>query len=559
MAADPIALGGRQPAAELMARFRADGHWADRLLVDHLEADAKSQPDHVAVVDRFGRTTYAELLDQSRRLAAGLHEEGIGPGDIFLVQLPNWTSFSVMHLALNYLGAITVNVASNYRRHEVATIASVTQARGIVVPESFRRFDFMAMVSEMRSGLPAMRTAVVVGGRGRAGFRSYDDLLARPSVSAVTWKQVASPPDPDEVTLISFTSGTTGEPKGVMHTSNTLGAIHTVFAQACRLDKDDTVLMAAPVGHSIGLMHGIRLPIVLGARVVLQDEWDASVAADLMRREKATFTVLAPTLLYDLVRHPGLRGDPPRGLRLLLCGGSYLQETLMREAAAAMPHTAIAPLWGMTEGLGSLCGTECPPDKLATTDGHPVPAAEITIMSDAGEPLPPGHEGELLLRSPTLFAGYFGHPELNRVAFTADGRFHTGDLAVMDGDGFLRIRGRLKELIIRGGVNISPVEVERALLLDKRIGQVAVVGAPDERLGERICAFVVPAADAHVELSDLIAAAERAGLAKQKWPEQLRIVSELPTTSSGKVRRHILAAQLAAGNVAGHSTVANPG
>jgi acyl-CoA synthetase (AMP-forming)/AMP-acid ligase II len=559
MTTDPIGLGGRMPAAELVAHYRADGYWADRLLVDHLEADSRNWSDHIAIVDRFGRTSFAELLDLSRRLAVALHEEGIGPGDVFLVQLPNWTAFSVFHLALTYLGAITVNVASNYRHHEVATIAAVTRARGIAVPESFRRFDFMAMVDDIRSELPALRTAITVGGRGRSGFRSYEGMLARPPVPAATWQRVLSPPGPDEVTLISFTSGTTGEPKGVMHTSNTLGAIHAVFAKACGLGKDDTILMSAPVGHSIGLMHGVRLPIVLGASVVLQDEWDARVAAELMRHERATFTVLAPTLLYDLVRQPDLRSDPPRELRLLLCGGSYLQESLMRDAAAAMPHTAIAPLWGMTEGIGSLCGTECPPDKLATTDGHPVPAAEITIVSDTGETLASGQEGELLLRSPTLFAGYFGRPELNREIFTEDGRFHTGDLAVLGADNFLRIRGRLKELIIRGGVNISPVEIERALLVDKRIGQVAVVGAPDERLGERICAFVVPARGARVELADLVAAAERAGLAKQKWPEQLQIVSELPTTLSGKVRRHVLATQLEAGKTKGHGLAADHG
>ncbi len=544
---DPVALGGRVPSPELVARYRAEGFWAGKNLADHLEAQAARQPDKVAIADRFGRTTFAELRDEARRLAVALHERGIGPGDVYLVQLPNWRTFSAFHLALTYLGAITVNVTSTYRHHEVAAIARATGAKGIVTPDTFRRFDYVAMVDDLRSTFPSLETAVVVGRTDRPGFHAYADLVARGPVSGAAWKGVAHPPAPDELTLISFTSGTTGEPKGVMHTSNTLGAVHTVFSRACGLDGEDRIMMAAPVGHSIGMMHGSRMTIVLGATLLYQDEWDPKAALELMTRERATFTVVAPTLLYDLVTHLSAHPQPPPDLRLLLCGGSYLQESLMRAAAQAMPETTIAPLWGMTEGLGSLCGTDCPREKLVGTDGHPVPAAEFLIVSDSGDVLGPGHEGELLLRSPTLFAGYLERKELNRELFTPEGYFRTGDLAVFDQDGFLRIRGRLKELIIRGGINISPVEIERALLADGRIAQVAVVGSPDERLGERICAFVIPSPGATIELADLIAIAERSGLAKQKWPEQLRIVSELPATTSGKIKRHVLVAQLAGG------------
>jgi acyl-CoA synthetase (AMP-forming)/AMP-acid ligase II len=516
-------------------------------LTDHLESQVRNQPDKVAIVDRFGRATFAELHDEVRRLAVALHGEGIRPGDVFLVQIPNWRAFSAMHLALTYLGAVTVNVPTNYRHHEVAAIARATRACGIAIPDQFRRFDYDAMVDELRGSRSALRTVIVVGETARRGFLRYENLVSGSTPSTTIWDEVAHPPSPDEVTLLSFTSGTTGEPKGVMHTSNTLGAVHTVFSQACGLDGDDTILMAAPVGHSIGMMHGCRMSLVLGTTLVYQDVWDPAIAAGLLLQERATFTVLAPTLLYDLVRHYASEPQPPHDLRLLLCGGSYLQESLMRAAAEAMPHTTIAPLWGMTEGLGSLCGTDCPRDKLIGTDGRPVPAAELIVVSDSGSTLQPGEQGELQLRSPTLFAGYLERPELNRELFTNEGFFRTGDLAVIDQDGFLRIRGRLKELIIRGGINISPVEIERALLSDSRIAQVAVVGAPDERLGERICAFVVLSPGATIEIEDLIEIANRSGLAKQKWPELLRIVTELPATSSGKIKRHVLAAQLATG------------
>lgn len=533
------------PHPDQVAHYRAAGYWPNRLLTEWVESWAEKQPHKVAATDRLGRLSFAELRDEARRLAAGLHSEGIRSGDVFILQIPNWIAFSCFHVALTYLGAITVNVPTTYRHHEISTIARLTRARGIAVPDTFRRFNFPSMIDEVRHAFGKRLTAVVIGGRRRPNFHLYDDLARSSAISPDAWDHVESnKPQADDVTVISFTSGTTGEPKGVMHTSNTLGAINQVFAEACGLSEMDTILMAAPVGHSIGLMHGIRLSVVLGATLVLQDEWDPAIATRLMRREQTTFSVMAPTLLYDLVRHLASGDKPPDKLRLLLCGGSYLQESLMRSAGKALPHTTVAPLWGMTEGIGTLCSTGCSPDKLATTDGHPIPGAELKVVSESGESLGTGHEGELLLRSPTLFMGYLGRPELNERIFTEDGYLRTGDLATLEADGHLRIRGRLKELIIRGGVNISPVEIERVLSADSRIAQLAVIGAPDDRLGERIAAFVVPASGARLELQDLVAIAHAAGLAKHKWPEVLHIVGDLPTTPSGKIQRHILAAQL---------------
>ena len=333
-----------------------------------------------------------------------------------------------------------------------------------------------------------------------------------------------------------------------MHSSNTIGAMNTTVAPLYDLSAEEVIFMAAPLGFSAGYAHGLRLAIYLGATLILQQSWDAERALETMVREKATFTLTTPTLLKDLLDCAQFAQLGPRlSLRLMLCGGASVPSELLQMAHSKLPATFTSVLWGMTEGIGIACRPGTPLDRVATTDGQPFPGTELKVLGPDRAELPPGQEGDLVMRGPQLFLNYFDNPQTNRESFLPDRWFLTGDLAVMDGEGYFKITGRRKELIIRGGANISPLEIDQVFFGEPGIGQLATIGIPDERLGERICTCVVANPDGeNPSLADLVAIARKKGLAKNKWPERLQIVEALPVTAAGKLRRSALQAEIIA-------------
>lgn len=522
--------GQRIPVTDSARRYQADGYWSGRTIWDQLHAVVEERGDHVAVVDRSGQVSFEGLLIEAERMADSLGHRGVGAGDRFVVQLPNRYEAVVLHLALTRLGAITVNVPVTYRIGELEAIFRVAEPVGMAVPGEGRHAALVDLIPRLTSIVPSLSVTLAVGGGERSDVPNYRDLVAAGR------QGLRSPAilHDQAVTFVAFTSGTIGEPKGVMHTSATLEAINESVVRAYGLAPNDVIFMAAPVGHSIGFMHGIRLSIFLGATVVFTDTWDAGEASHLIGEHGATFTVLAVPHLHDAVR---TWQQAPRSLRIALCGGSPIPPRLMRAAHERFPLAWTSPLWGMTEGIGTACRVGCPEEKLFTTDGEPFPGTELRVLSPDGQVVPPGTEGHLAMLGPQLFVGYFRRPDLNEECFLSDGFFLTGDQATMDADGYVRIVGRLKDLIIRGGVNIAPASLERVLADDPRVDQVAVVGFPDERLGERVCAVVVPRRGARIVLDDLIARVRDAGLAKHSWPERLILAKALPTTPTRKIRK----------------------
>jgi cyclohexanecarboxylate-CoA ligase len=349
-------------------------------------------------------------------------------------------------------------------------------------------------------------------------------------------------PHPDAVTAIGFTSGTTGDLKGALQTSNILHAINKGFIDRYGISDADRIFVCSPVGHAVGFTHCFRMTFTAGATMVLLDRWDPAAAVDLMARERCTFTAGATPFLMDLVAQPGLAaaGGLP-ALRLFLCGGASVPEQLVRDARRALPHTFTSPLWGMTECGGvTTCPFDAPPEKLSTTDGLPCAGMELKVVDFEGQPVPAGRDGELWARGPMVALGYFGQPRLTAEHFLPRGWFRTGDRARLDADGYIKITGRIKDLILRGGVNISPVEIENILFAHPKVGNVAVVGMPDPRLGERVCAFVVPKAAERLTLAEAQEWMRAAGAARQKWPERIEHVDALPMTPSGKVQKFLL-------------------
>jgi cyclohexanecarboxylate-CoA ligase len=406
---------------------------------------------------------------------------------------------------------------------------ALAETKVLVVPAVFRGFDYPAMVARLRNRLPALRHVFVAAATGAdaSGAESFDALLAPATIPT-------DRPGPDDVVQLLYTSGTTGEPKGVLHTSNTLLSNLVPFAERLGLGESDVIHMPSPMAHQLGFMYGLMLPVMLGATAVLQDVFSAPEMARQIVHERATFTMGATPFLNDLAEHVERTGATISSLRTFASAGAPIPRALVTKSRRAL-GAAIVSAWGMTEnGAVTTTRLDDPEDKATSTDGCPLPGMEVRVVDPNGAVVPAGEMGQLQARGCSNFVGYLKRPELDNT--DAEGWFDTGDLARME-EGYIRIAGRSKDIIIRGGENIPVVEVEGLLFRHPSIAEVAVVGFPDARLGERACAFVKlrdGAALSFREMSDYLNAE---GMARPYIPERLEIVGEMPRTPSGKVQK----------------------
>ncbi|CAN7407603.1 cyclohexanecarboxylate-CoA ligase [Acidovorax sp. LjRoot38] len=519
----------------------AEGHWRDRTINDALDACVAACPDKLALTalqvetGATTRFTYRELARMADRIAVGLSRLGVGRGDIVACQLPNWWQFTLIYLACSRIGAVMNPLMHIFRERELSFMLQHGEAKVVIAPQTFRGFDFEQMITALQPTLPHLKHVVVVGG---SGANSFDALLSGPE-----WEQqpdaqailTAHRPGPDEVTQLIYTSGTTGEPKGVMHSANTVMANIIPYAERLHLGADDVVLMASPMAHQTGFMYGLIMPILLQASAVLQDVWEPTKAIALINAEKASFTMASTPFLTDLARTVADSGVAVPSLRTFLCAGAPIPGPLVEQARKAL-GAKIVSAWGMTEnGAVTLTRLEDDDERSFNTDGCPLPGVEIKVVDVDGNALPPGEPGKLLLRSCSNFGGYLHRAHLN--ATDADDWFDTGDLARIDERGYLRITGRSKDVIIRGGENIPVVEVESLLYRHPAIAMAAIVAYPDERLGERACAVVVPKPGQTIDLPGLVQFLKDQKIAVQYIPERLIVRDVMPATPSGKIQK----------------------
>ena len=522
---------------ERIDRMNASGAWANRLLNDWLDDDAARVPRKTAIVDGRHRLTYAELRALAHQAARAFVALGVRPGDVVTVQLPNGHEFVVVTLALEAIGAVINPVAPIFRERELTTILRLARSVAVVTTASFRGWDYPAMYAGFLGKIPSVRATIVCGEDGAAAGLSWERFLAmgeRVDAAALALLR----PDADQVIEVIFTSGTTGEPKGAMHTANTISSAVRHVAPALRLGADDVFHMSSTLGHQTGFLYGLNLPIHLGATVVYQDVWEVGRFVDLVEQERVTFTMGATPFLADTVR--AVKEDPKRdvsSLAVFICGGAPIPQPLAEETRRRLP-CHLAPGWGMTElGLVTTVYRDDAPEKVVTSDGRPFPGSEVAVRGEDGRRAANGEEGELVARGPGAFVGYVQGRRFTDKELDAEGWFATGDRARIDADGFIRISGRTKDLIIRGGENVPVKEVEDVLIRHPKVRNVAVVAAPHPRLGEVGCACViVEGADPPTlaELTELLAA-ER--VTRQFWPERVLVVAEFPMTPSGKVQK----------------------
>ncbi len=531
---------------ERIRRAVEAGFWRNERFEVYLDRWATTRPAKTAMVDGIGRTTWAELARTVERVAHGLAAHGVERGGVISCQLPNWSEFIVVLLAAARLGAVVNPIPPIYRASELRFMLNRLESRVVMIPGTFRGFDHVAMLAALRPEIPTVEHVFVARGTPGAGMLPFTTLTDT-AWEARAGRRGLPGSDPNEVNEVIFTSGTTGEPKGVMHTPNTvLANIHPVI-ERLRFSERDAILMSSTFAHQTGYLYGYCLMLILGATGVWLDVWNAAEAARLIETERVTFTMGATPFLQDLTYVPA-RHDLS-SLRLFISAGAPIPRPLVRDARARL-GCAISPGWGMTEnGLVTCTGVEDPEAKVFTTDGYPLPGMELRIVDGDGRALPPGTEGDLLVRGSSQFVGYFRRPEFTHESYTPEGWFRTGDRGALDRDGYLSITGRSKDLIIRGGENIPVVEVENVLFAHPKIASVAIVGMPDPRLGERACAFVVPKPGESPTLAELVHFLEGKQLARQKFPERVEIVSEFPMTPSGKVQkfrlRQLIAEKLA--------------
>jgi cyclohexanecarboxylate-CoA ligase len=527
-----------RPSDERIREMTAAGYWPNETAVTYLDRWATERPDKLAMTDGSGRYSWQELARTVDRVAYGLQAHGVGRGAVVSVQLPNWNEWVLVALATARLGGIIHTIPPTYRAHELRFMLNLLESAALVIPETFRGFSHAGMVAALRADVPKLQHVFVARGTPGDGMRAFAALTDQ-AWEARPGRRALEPVGADDLNEVIFTSGTTGEPKGVMHTCNTTLALFGSMIERLAFSERDVILMSSTFGHQTAYLYGYLMTLALGATGVWLDVWNPENAARLIEAHGVTFTMGATPFLHDLTYTPALARHDCSSLRVFISAGAPIPRQLVRDARERL-RCAISAGWGMTEnGCVTINALDDPPEKVFGTDGRPLEGMELRIVDGDGRTLPVDTEGDLLVRGCSQFIGYFKRPEFTADGHTADGWFKTGDVGRLDRDGYLSITGRAKDLIIRGGENISVAEVENLLFTHPKVQSVAIVAMPDERLQERACAFVVPKPGQTPTLPELTQFLE-GKVAKVKWPERLEVVSEFPMTPSGKIQKYRL-------------------
>lgn len=537
MRPDPSGLAIRW-SDELAARYRAEGAWQEHTLTDAARKAVAADPSHVLLIEGTTRLTRGAAWDQALRLARYFQGQGLQPGDVIALQLPNWAETAIIALAARMTGLVINPIPPIYRDSELAYILADCGAKLIFIPEIFRRHNYKTMLEGLRPQLPKLQQIIVLRGTGGT---DWQDCLASPPAPEQDLPQV----DPAAVMMIMYTSGTTGKPKGVMHIH--YGFDHRVrtMIAAWAIGPDDIVFMPSPVTHITGAFWAFDIPWVSGCSSVLLDVWSAKEGIDCIEENRCTVSGGATPFLQQLIDMAGGRPGALSSLRLFFCGGTTVSPDLIRQASATFPHGLFFRAYGSTEMTCATLGISTVAEARlgAETDGAIRYPTEIRIADPAGDaPLPDGEEGEILARGPGLFVGYL-HPADNDGNFTTDGFFRMGDLGRRVEQNYLVITGRKKDIIIRSGENISPKEVEDLLFTHPAVAEVAIVAMPSAATGEQGCAFIIPRAGQSIDLAEIRRFLDGAHLARQKYPEHVVLVDDLPRVPSGKVKKDILRQQ----------------
>ncbi|HFL4145065.1 medium-chain fatty-acid--CoA ligase [Escherichia coli] len=519
------------------AAYRQQGLWGDASLADYWQQTARAMPDKIAVVDNHGASyTYSALDHAASCLANWMLAKGIESGDRIAFQLPGWCEFTVIYLACLKIGAVSVPLLPSWREAELVWVLNKCQAKMFFAPTLFKQTRPVDLILSLQNQLPQLQQIVGV------------DKLA-PATSSLSLSQIiadntslttAITTHGDELAAVLFTSGTEGLPKGVMLTHNNILASERAYCARLNLTWQDVFMMPAPLGHATGFLHGVTAPFLIGARSVLLDIFTPDACLALLEQQRCTCMLGATPFVYDLLNVLEKQPADLSALRFFLCGGTTIPKKVARECQQR--GIKLLSVYGSTESSPhAVVNLDDPLSRFMHTDGYAAAGVEIKVVDDARKTLPPGCEGEEASRGPNVFMGYFDEPELTARALDEEGWYYSGDLCRMDEAGYIKITGRKKDIIVRGGENISSREVEDILLQHPKIHDACVVAMSDERLGERSCAYVVLKAPHHsLSLEEVVAFFSRKRVAKYKYPEHIVVIEKLPRTTSGKIQKFLL-------------------
>lgn len=515
----------------------AAGHWVRQTLGDALIRAAEQTPERTLIVDGDVRVDCATLYRQAATLARSLLTRA-GPGSVVSFMLPNWHEAATVYLATHLAGMIANPILPSLRDRDLTFVLADLQSRFIFIPAEHRGHDYAAMLGRVAPRLETAPVVVVV--RGEASLHTpYASLFAdEPAHEALG--ELPSV-DPDAARLVLYTSGTTGTPKGVLHSQNSIHALIRQLGQSWHVERGDTFFVPSPISHIGGSIYAFECPLLLGTTAVLAERWDADAALALMIEERCTHMAGATPILQQLLEAARRAGSHLHGLKVFVCGGAAVPPSLIRSAAAHFDQTSFMRVYGSTEVPVTTVGVPARGDlrHASETDGR-VGACEVTLIDASGAR---ADEGEIRARGPQMLIGYL-HAEDEAAVFDAEGYYRTGDLGRWADQDYLVVSGRTKDVIIRKGENISPKEVEDVLVEHPNIAEVAIVGIPDQESGERACAAIVPQHRPGPDVSDVREFLKALGIASFKIPEQVTLLDRLPKNDAGKVLKHELRAQL---------------
>jgi cyclohexanecarboxylate-CoA ligase len=510
-----------------------------RTLYDDLVRAAELYPQRIAcigletTIGKRTTLTYSELKDKADSFAAGLRSLGVNHGDIVSVQLPNVIEFAIALYGIFKLGAIFNGITSIYREREVEFILNRTESRVYIIPRKFREFDYLAMALSIKARVSTLTHIITVGKE-----RNDDSLESTPFESLFQNDVIEKSADVFDLAQLAFTSGTTGEPKGVMHTHATIRQTVVRYSEHVKPPTTCVNLVVSPVGHQTGFLWGVIWSTYLGGTAVYLDLWTPAAAWQAILSENVTMMIGVSSFLKDLVLSSEEHGSEANSLAMVSIPGAPIPRWIVKKGASTL-NCRVVPAWGMTEYGIALAVGVTDPDQAYQTDGRAVSGSEVRVVRADASLAESEEEGDLQIRGEGLFVGYYKRPDLIAENFT-DGWFKTGDRARRSEDGYFTLTGRTKDIIMRGGENIPVQDLENVLSEWSLIKDVSIVGMPDERLGERACAFVVPASKEIPTLEKMQEYLNSQRVTKQFWPERLECLDVLPTTASGKIQKYVL-------------------
>lgn len=542
----PIMRADYQINPERRKAYRQQGYWGDASIADWWRHAVLTSPDRRCVADSHGsRWTYKELDAAAARVAGWLYRKGVRKGDGVALVLPGWSEFTIAYVACLKIGAVTVPILPSWREAELSWALEKCEIRALFTATAFRKSKPVQMMANLEITLPALRAVAAVDKLEPVPAELIADGVVTPFSEILETEEPIDPklerelaPNGDDLCAVLFTSGTEGQSKGVMLTHNNIIASERAYAARLSLTWMDAFLMPAPLGHATGFLHGVTLPMLLGAKSILLDIFNAEACLDLFENERATCVLGATPFVYDILTEIRRKPRDLSSLRYFLCGGTTIPHKIFEECHKL--GIRLLSVYGSTESSPhSVVKADDTLEHYELTDGCPVSGVEVRVVDNDHHEVPHGEEGEEASRGPNVFVGYYDEPEITARALDADGWYYSGDLCRTDAAGeYIKITGRKKDIIVRGGENISSREIEDILAEHPSIRGAACVAMPDERLGERTCAYVLQKPGTEkLRLADIVAYFDARRVAKYKFPEYLVLVDEFPRTAAGKIRK----------------------